>query len=798
MGERVQSPRRGRPIPPSTALPDAELASRLSLEDYLSSRRLTPQEYRRLLAHLREAGASFRPAPVRYPFVNPVLLTHLTDRGVDVSQTSITAMGLPEWAEAALTAGEISTVHELASASTFVVRTVLGFSGRPYNLLRQRTEQYLLSLIEAAGGSGDAAAAVPGLVEQLNLSPRTIRALRRAGIFATSQLARMTPEELSRLKGIGPKIALELQATLPSERQSPRADPGLGVEVMSLRPAVARRSLRQTDIPVALLTRLDAAGIRTVGQLARAVPDLSSVPRIGPVSSQRIRSALEAYLLSTLEQASSETEPEPTPAETQTESLENRIAALVRAAGSPRAELLLRRRFGLDGRAHTLAEIGQELGVTRERARQIERLAVAHVRDTHRAELDALLAPMHRLLAAAGGTVPLAYLVAQLPLLYILGTVTPSSAVRFLLLMSNVCTQIPNRRVAMSGAPVDAVGRLDEGLTTLLRRYMSPMSVEQVTAELAASPEYAEIVRAYPTFTLAARAAANPTTFLLPGGEIALQGWRHTRIDNVVAALRALGKPAHFRTIAEVVSRSADSSTSAAPVSVQAIHNLLLSEAAFVRTGRGTFGLWEWSERDSSVSHALNEQMQNAGRAMHPDELAVATGLNMRTVERALISEPEFVPMDRGLYRLRAWASSEPDPRSKPGRPRGVVAETGVTPDGASYVGVTITRSTYRSGTLALNSRLRPLFPSEGDVQAVWHGGAPPARRKLHRGRSHISGLSRFIHAHRLRPGDLLYLAVYPGEPSEYHLYTGTEWRQMLRGNGSGTDGFDAAAASDA
>jgi RNA polymerase primary sigma factor len=48
---------------------------------------------------------------------------------------------------------------------------------------------------------------------------------------------------------------------------------------------------------------------------------------------------------------------------------------------SPREQLVLRMRFGLEGgRTHTLEEVGASLGVTRERARQIESKALARIR----------------------------------------------------------------------------------------------------------------------------------------------------------------------------------------------------------------------------------------------------------------------------------------------------------------------------------------------------------------------------------------------------------------------------------
>jgi len=70
-----------------------------------------------------------------------------------------------------------------------------------------------------------------------------------------------------------------------------------------------------------------------------------------------------------------------TPLEAATDQLLKEHVSQVLALLTPREQKILRMRFGLsDGRQHTLEEVGQEFGVTRERIRQIEAKALAKLR----------------------------------------------------------------------------------------------------------------------------------------------------------------------------------------------------------------------------------------------------------------------------------------------------------------------------------------------------------------------------------------------------------------------------------
>jgi RNA polymerase primary sigma factor len=77
----------------------------------------------------------------------------------------------------------------------------------------------------------------------------------------------------------------------------------------------------------------------------------------------------------------------PPPADVASQQLLRETLESVMTALSPREARILRLRFGLrDGRAHTLEEVGEKFGLTRERIRQIEHQALDRLRNPRRSQ----------------------------------------------------------------------------------------------------------------------------------------------------------------------------------------------------------------------------------------------------------------------------------------------------------------------------------------------------------------------------------------------------------------------------
>jgi RNA polymerase primary sigma factor len=82
-----------------------------------------------------------------------------------------------------------------------------------------------------------------------------------------------------------------------------------------------------------------------------------------------------------------EDEESPAPTDVASQQLLREALEEIMTALSPREARILRLRFGLrDGRAHTLEEVGEKFGLTRERIRQIEHQALDRLRHPHRSQ----------------------------------------------------------------------------------------------------------------------------------------------------------------------------------------------------------------------------------------------------------------------------------------------------------------------------------------------------------------------------------------------------------------------------
>jgi RNA polymerase primary sigma factor len=131
-----------------------------------------------------------------------------------------------------------------------------------------------------------------------------------------------------------------------------------------------RSGSRATPREIAAQMRLSPAKVRWLIKVSRRPLSLEK-----PVGEEK-DSELGQFI---------EDEDSPTPPDVATENLLSEKLDQVLSTLTPRQARILRLRFGLqDGRAYTLKEVGAKFGLTRERIRQIERLALRKLRHPSR------------------------------------------------------------------------------------------------------------------------------------------------------------------------------------------------------------------------------------------------------------------------------------------------------------------------------------------------------------------------------------------------------------------------------
>lgn len=172
-----------------------------------------------------------------------------------------------------------------------------------------------------------------------------------------------------------------------------------------IRQAVSRalayqgRTIRLPSHVVEEITRLNRASRRLAKELGRE-PDEEELAEEMDISSERVADLTqvaaepvsldipvgEEEMSSLAEFIEDEVTPPPTEEASQTlleEQLEEALASL-----TPREAEVIRLRFGLDGgRSHTLKEVGEKVGLTRERVRQIQAEALRRLRHPSRSRL---------------------------------------------------------------------------------------------------------------------------------------------------------------------------------------------------------------------------------------------------------------------------------------------------------------------------------------------------------------------------------------------------------------------------
>lgn len=275
------------------------------------------------------------------------------------------------------------------------------------------------------------------------------------------------------------------------------------------------------------------------------------------------------------------------------------------------------KRYGLKGgERQTLAAIGDELGVTRERIRQIENYSLKKLaRSASQTKLNELHRWLNKLLDENGGIVSeislnrsLVYkypeledCVATLKLACVLNEqvlwehnkVDYIPHFRFKTIDFKIVKEITNKAIKLLNKSSKV---LDE--TEILDQIQQQFRTEDINLKK-------ETIRA--CLILDRRVTVNELG-------VSLTEWRHvnpkTLFDKILYVLNEIEEPMHFKEIANLIrKRKFDRK----PVSTQAVHNELINNPIFVLIGRGIYALKTWGYKEGTVAEVLASILEKKG-----------------------------------------------------------------------------------------------------------------------------------------------------------------------------------------
>lgn len=314
---------------------------------------------------------------------------------------------------------------------------------------------------------------------------------------------------------------------------------------------------------------------------------------------------------------------------------------------------IISRRFGLFDRKETLEQIGEMLGITRERVRQLEKSVVTRLKTTaeqgnlpHVGEFEARLLD---LLSNLGGVARVSELAA---LLSSASSREEQARVTFLGQLCPDLTVLHEDDHFYYSIGVKQLGdekALKQKISQLID-IIKQLGVPKTIEEIAAAGKLSDPKQA-------AALASTSKHLATLNGRWGLVKWpmvnpKNIR-DKIYVILKENGKQMHFNEIAAAIKQS---DFKRKDVTTQAIHNELIKDKRFVLIGRGIYALKEWGYEKGTVSDVITEVLREAGEPLHRDEI-VRRVLKSRFVKETTIllnlqGKPQFKRVAKATYAL--------------------------------------------------------------------------------------------------------------------------------------------------
>ncbi|MEM6997729.1 MAG: sigma factor-like helix-turn-helix DNA-binding protein, partial [Patescibacteria group bacterium] len=332
--------------------------------------------------------------------------------------------------------------------------------------------------------------------------------------------------------------------------------------------------------------------------------------------------------------------------------IETIIKDILATIDREREQEIISRRFGLFDRKETLEQIGELLGITRERVRQLEKAVMTRLQAAASKEMPHLSnveAHLAQHVSDMGNAARVRELAARLT---DEGNKIDQARVAFLAKLSPNFAVVDEDDSHFQGVGIanhHDVKDMKSHVADIVKhiRELGEPSAAHVVQERLGKFEANHV---HALATLSKKLATLNNVW-------GLTRWPtvnpKTIRDKIYLVLRDNGKPLHFSEISKAIS---DSDYKRKDVTTQAIHNELIKDKRFVLIGRGIYALKEWGYSKGTVADVISDVLREAGEPLHRDEI-IKRVLKSRIVKETTIllnlqGKPQFKRVAKATYTL--------------------------------------------------------------------------------------------------------------------------------------------------
>lgn len=343
---------------------------------------------------------------------------------------------------------------------------------------------------------------------------------------------------------------------------------------------------------------------------------------------------------------------EKTQQQTVVETINKAISDVLESIDQEREREIISRRFGLFERKETLEQIGEMLGITRERVRQLEKAILIRLKiATEEGKLESVT-DVERLIIrdlSENGRVGRVNDITE----RLVGAEAAQKCRSHVAFLSELAPKLTV--VAENDHFYHTVGIREYGDEKSFKK-----QIDHVLKTIKAEGQPIELEKLHQKLDYEhpshVRGLATASKHLAQLKDVwGLTKWptvnpKNIR-DKIYVILADNGKPMHFSEIAGSIKGSDFKRKN---VTTQAIHNELIKDKRFVLIGRGIYALDIWGYSKGTVADIIREVLREAGEPLHRDDI-VRRVLKKRQVKETTIllnlqSKPEFKRVAKATY----------------------------------------------------------------------------------------------------------------------------------------------------